>query len=117
GIVLAAWAATRSFGPSLMPRATAHQALVSGAAAATGFAVGNATYGVVCDPLTFDEQLPVLGATAALGLASRAALPPDADLPRATLRTIGEGLAAGSVSCAAVHLVRRSRRPAVTAGV
>ena len=34
GLVLGAWAATRSFGPSLMPRATAHQAMVSGAAAA-----------------------------------------------------------------------------------
>jgi uncharacterized membrane protein len=33
------------------------------------------------------------------------------------LRTIGEGLAAGSISCSAVHVVRRSRRPVVTAGV
>jgi uncharacterized membrane protein len=117
GLVLAAWAATRSFGPSLMPRATAHQAMVSGAAAATGFAVGNATYGVIGGELTFDEELPAFAAAAAAGLAARAALKPDADLPQATLRTIGEGLAAGAVSCASVNLVRRSRRPVLSAGV
>jgi len=117
GIVLAAWAATRSFGPSLMPRATAHQAMVSGAAAASGFAVGNATYGIVADSLTFDEELPAFAATAAVGVAVRAALHADADLPQATLRTIGESLAVGSVACGAVHLVRRSRQPVVTAGV
>ena len=81
GLVLGAWAATRSFGPSLMPRATAHQAMVSGAAAATGFAVGNATYGIIGEQLTFDEELPAFAAAAAVGLVTRAALPPDAELP------------------------------------
>jgi uncharacterized membrane protein len=115
GLVLGAWAATRSFGPSLMPRATAHQAMVSGAAAATGFAVGNATYGIVGNELAFDEELPAFAAAATVGLVTRAALRPDADLPQAMLRTIGEGLAAGAISCGAVHVVRRSRRPVVTA--
>ncbi len=74
GIVLGAWAATRSFGPSLMPRATAHQAMVSGAAAATGFAVGNATYGIIGEQLTFDEELPAFAAAAVAGLVTRTAL-------------------------------------------
>lgn len=115
GLVLGSWAIARSFGPSLMPRATAHQALVSGASAATGFAVGNATYGIVGRELELDEQLPAFAVTAAVGLATRAALPSDSELPQATLRTIGEGLAAGSIACLAVSLVRRSSRPGVTA--
>jgi uncharacterized membrane protein len=117
GVVLGAWAATRSFGPSLMPRATAHQAMVSGAAAASGFAVGNATYGIIGEQLTFDEELPAFAAAAVIGLVARGLIPSDADLPNATLRTIGESLAAGSISCAAVHLVRGSRRPVVTSAV
>lgn len=117
GLVLGAWAATRSFGPSLMPRATAHQAMVSGAAAATGFAVGNATYGIIGEQLTFDEELPAFAAAAMVGLVARGVIPSDADLPQATLRTIGEALAAGSVACSAVHLVRSSRRPVATAAV
>jgi len=115
GLVLGAWAATRSFGPSLMPRATAHQAMVSGAAAAGGFAVGNATYGIIGEQLTFEEELPAFAAAAVVGLVVRGVIPTDAELPDATLRTIGESLAAGSISCAAVHLVRGSRRPVVTA--
>jgi uncharacterized membrane protein len=117
GLVLAAWAATRSFGPSLMPRATAHQAMVSGAAAATGFAVGNASYGVIGTDFTLREQLPVFAGTAALGIGARAVLPADGELPLATVRSVAEGVAAGSVACAAVNLVRQSRRPGVTAGV
>ena len=73
GLVLGAWAATRSFGPSLMPRATAHQAMVSGAAAATGFAVGNATYGIIGQDLPFDEELPAFAAATVVGLAARTA--------------------------------------------
>jgi uncharacterized membrane protein len=117
GVVLGGWAIARSFGPSLMPRATAHQALVSGASAATGFAVGNATWGIVGGDLPLDEQLALFATTATMGLAARSRIAPDADLPQATLRTIADALAAGSIASASVGLVRRSRRPGVTAGV
>jgi uncharacterized membrane protein len=117
GVVLGAWAIARSFGPSLMPRATAHQALVSGASAAAGFAVGNATYGIVGDDLPLDEQLALFTSAAACGLVARGALRPDADLPQATLRGIAGALAAGSIASASVGLVRRSQRPGVTAAV
>ena len=46
GVILAGALATRTFQPSLMPRATAHQALVSGASGAIGFGIGNAAYGL-----------------------------------------------------------------------
>lgn len=119
GIVLGAWAATRSFGPSLMPRATAHQAMVSGASAAFGFAVGNATYGIVGSDLDVDGQVGAFALTGAAGIGSRIVLPPrdEEHLARATARAMGEGLAAGSTACAAVALVRRSRRPLRTAAL
>ncbi len=118
GIVLGAWATAESFGPSLMPRATLHQALVSGASAATGFAVANATYGIVGRDVELRHQPVAFAATFAVGLAARQALQGGRDdLPRATLREVGTGLASGSAACAAVALVRRSRRPGVTAGL
>jgi uncharacterized membrane protein len=119
GVVLGAWAATRSFGPSLMPRATAHQAMVSGASAAVGFAVGNATYGIVGSGLDVDRQVTAFALTGATGIGTRIILPPrnDEDLVRATARAMGEGLAAGSTACAAVALVRRSQRPVRTAAL
>jgi uncharacterized membrane protein len=119
GVVLGAWAATRSFGPSLMPRATAHQAMVSGASAAVGFAVGNATYGIVGSGLDVDRQVTAFALTGATGIGTRIILPPrnDEDMVRATARAMGEGLAAGSTACAAVALVRRSQRPVRTAAL
>lgn len=117
GLVLGAWTATRSFGPSLMPRGTAHQAVVSGAAAATGFAVGNATYGVVGRDLDVHQQLPAFALSAVTGAAIHVALAPSPDerLWRGTLRACGDALAGGSVACAAVNLVRRSQRPGIAA--
>ncbi len=119
GLALGAWTATRSFGPSLMPRATAHQAMVSGASAAVGFAVGNATYGIVGSGLEVDQQVTAFAVTGALGIGTRIAVPPheDEEVTRAAVRAMGEGLAAGSTACAAVALVRRSQRPARTAAV
>ncbi len=111
GLVLGAWAATRSFGPSLMPRRTLHQALVTGASAASGFAVGNATYGIVGGDLDADRQLLAFAGAAALGGATCATLHDDDELPMAALRAMGQGLAAGSLACMAVSGLRRSRNP------
>lgn len=117
GLALGAWLAGRSFGPSLMPRATTHQALVTGASAATGFAVGNATYGIIGGDLPLDQQLPAFATAAGLGLAGKLALAPGPDEPleRATLRVMSEGLLAGAGACLVVGLLRRSRHRRATA--
>jgi uncharacterized membrane protein len=117
GAALGAWLAARSFGPSLMPRGTTHQALVSGASAATGFAVGNATYGIIGGGLPLRHQLPAFATAAGVGLAGKLALAPrpDEDLERATLRAVSEGLLAGSSACLAVGILRRSRHRRATA--
>ncbi len=111
GLVLGAWAATRSFGPSLMPRGTIHQALITGASAASGFAVGNATYGIVGGDLDIDGQLLAFGGATVAGGAAYLSLPDDAPLPTAALRAMGQGLAAGSLASLTVNALRRSRRP------
>jgi uncharacterized membrane protein len=113
GIVLGAAMATRSFGPSLMPRKTGNQALVSGASAAAGFAIGNATYGVVGSTFAPEDQAAVFAATGAAGLLGSLLVREQAgeELDRAVLRSIGQSLAAGSAACGGVALVRGARDP------
>ncbi len=113
GIVLGAAFATRSFGPSLMPRKTGNQALVSGATAAAGFALGNAVYGIAGDPFPLHDQPYVFASTAAAGLGVSMAYQekPDEQLDRAALRAAGQSLFAGSVACGLVSGIRLSPRP------
>ncbi|WP_208028850.1 alpha/beta-hydrolase family protein [Rhabdothermincola sediminis] len=119
GVVLGAWVAAESFGPSLMPRTTLDQALVSGASAATGFAVGNATYGLIGREVEVRDQPLAFGAALAAALTAKLVLADAAarSLPAATLRAMAGGLAGGSAACGAVALVRNAERPGVTAGV
>ncbi len=123
GVVLGAAFATRSFGPSLMPRKTANQALVSGATAAGGFALGNAVYGIVGGPFDLHDQPYVFGTTALAGLGVSLAYRerPGEGLDRSAIRAMGQSLLAGSVACGVVSLVRRAPHPAraglVAAGV
>lgn len=121
GVVLGAAATVESFWPSLMPRSTVHQAMVSGASAATGFAAGSASYGWG-KTLAGREGLPRIAAFGANATAAGlvVALLPDhegARLWRPTARAAAGGVLAGSVSSAAVEWVRTSRRPLVAGGI
>lgn len=117
GAVLAAVAATRSFAPSLMPRRTSHQALVSGVSAALGFALGGATYGVAARTRSTSGDLAVLAGLGGVGTALSRALPPVDGEPmwRPTLRSTGDLLTAGSAAAATGVAVRGSRERFVAA--
>ncbi len=65
GGALAAAAAARSFAPSLQPRKTPHQAIVTGASASLGFALGNASYGLLARTGTTVGDLGVAAAAGA----------------------------------------------------
>ena len=115
GVLLGAAATVESFWPSLMPRSTVHQAAVSGASAATGFAAGSAAYGWG-KTLARQEGLPrvaALGANAAVAAGVLAAVRdhPGAHLWRPTARAGAEAVLAGSIAATAVELVRTSPRP------
>lgn len=118
GVVLGAAMATRSFGPSLMPRKTGNQALVSGASAAAGFAIANATYGVVAGNYPLEDQPVVFATAGAAGLITSLLVreQPGEDLDRAVLRVLGQSLAAGSAAGGAVAMVRNAKDP-VRAGL
>src|SRR3954452_19664660 len=75
GMMLGSALATRTFRPSLMPRATAHQALVSGASGAIGYGVANAVYGLTAHTGSTVGNLTFTTMTAASGFAISRVLP------------------------------------------
>ena len=112
GVVLGGIAAARSFSPSLMPRRTGHQALVSGIAAALGFSVGGAVYGATTR--LADSELGDLGVAAGLtaggvGLSRALAVRPHEPAWRSVLRSVGDLTAAGGIATGAVVAARGSR--------
>ena len=115
GALLGAAATVESFWPSLMPRSTIHQALVSGASAATGFGVGSAAYGW---GMRFAGREGVPRLVAYLGRAGLAGGVvyglrdrPGAPLWRPLVRMGGEAALVGSLTAASVEFVRTSNRP------
>lgn len=111
GALLATAAATRSFAPSLLPRRTSHQALVSGIASAAGFAVGNATYGAVARTGSTVGDLAALGVVAAAGGAARQASRRGSTAPLrwSVVHAAGDAALVGSLAAAAAVAVRGSR--------
>jgi uncharacterized membrane protein len=112
GLVLGGALATRTFQPSLMPRATAHQALVSGASGAIGFGVGNAVYGLTTRTGSIAGDLALVGATTAGGFAlSRLPERPAEGNVVPLVRTVGSALAAGGAAASVGIAVRGIRPP------
>lgn len=111
GAVLGGLLATRSFAPSLMPRRTQHQALVSGVAAAAGFGLGGAVYGTAARTGSTRGDLAVLGGLGAVGFGVSRGLAERHHEPlwRSSVRAVGEALAAGSAAAAGGVVVRGSR--------
>jgi uncharacterized membrane protein len=113
GALLGGAAVARSFQPSLVPRSTAHQAFISGAAGAGGFALGNATFGWIARSGDARSDVARLaGASAAAGLTRALARQRSTEhLPRAATRSLADGLLAGTAAASVVVAVRNTRRP------
>lgn len=100
GMVLGVALTARSFRPSLMPRATPHQALVSGASGAIGFGIANAVYGTVARTGHTTLDLALLGAAGGAGFAVSRVLPEQLHEAhwRPVARTAGAAVAAGATA-------------------
>ena len=112
GVVLGGIAAAQSFSPSLMPRRTGHQALVSGVAAALGFTVGGATYGLVTRTGSEAADLGLSAGLVVGGAGVSRLLPRQPHEPtwRSVARSVADLTAAGGVATGAVVAARGSRR-------
>ena len=112
GAALGVALAGRSFRPSLMPRATAHQAIVAGASGAIGFGIGGGAYGAVARTGSAPLDLGLLALTGASGFSLSRFIPEPADDHetedqwRPIARTAGSAVAAGSAAAALGVLVR-----------
>lgn len=108
GLVLAGALAGRSFQPSLMPRATAHQAIVAGASGSIGFGLASASYGLVARTGSPVADAALLSAAAVGGFAASRLLKESDDEARwhQFARTAGSALAAGSTAAALGVVVR-----------
>lgn len=97
GLVLGAALAGRSFRPSLMPRSTANQALVTGAAASLGFGVAEIAYTLGACTGTSAGDAGVLAAAVAGGMVVSRRLAETDDEPhwRPIVRTGASCVAAG----------------------
>lgn len=113
GLVLGGALATRTFRPSLMPRATAHQALVSGASGAIGFGVANAVYGLTAHTGSTAGDLTFAAMTSAGGFAMSRVIPEiDSEAQwRPVARTVASALAAGGLAASLGVAVRGLRAP------
>jgi len=111
GATLAGYAGVESFKPSLMPRATTHQALLTGACGTAGWAIGSSAYLIGARTANAGVDTAVLSSIAAAGLSTRYLIPWSADEPgwRAPVRNAAELVGAGAASAATVTAVRRSK--------
>jgi uncharacterized membrane protein len=100
GMVLGVALMGRSFRPSLMPRKTAHQAMVSGASGAIGFGVANAVYGLVARTGHTGVDVALLGAAGGAGFAVSRLLSEQEDEAhwRPVVRSTGSAVAAGATA-------------------
>lgn len=108
GLVLAGALAGRSFQPSLMPRATAHQALVAGASGSIGFGLASASYGLIARTGSPVADAALLSGAAVGGFAASRLLKESEHEARwhQFARTAGSALAAGSTAAALGVVVR-----------
>lgn len=111
GAALAGYAGVESFKPSLMPRATMHQALLTGASGTAGWAIGSSAYFIGARTGNPGVDTAILSSIAAAGLSARYLIPWSADEPgwRAPVRSAAQIVGAGAASAATVTAVRRSR--------
>jgi uncharacterized membrane protein len=111
GLVLAGALAGRSFQPSLMPRATAHQAIVAGASGAIGFGLASASYGLVARTGSPILDASLLSATAVGGFAASRLIRESEHEARwhQCARTASSALAAGSTAASLGVVVRGVR--------
>ncbi|MCU0271018.1 MAG: alpha/beta hydrolase [Acidimicrobiales bacterium] len=119
GLALGAFSATKSFSPSLLPRTTSQQAIVSGVAAALGFAVGDTAYWAAARTGSAPGDVAALGGLAVVGLAARRALPPIDGEPvwRSLGRATAQFAAGGGLAAASVVAARGSPRRALATGI
>lgn len=119
GAALAAAGAARSFAPSLQPRKTPHQAIVTGMSASLGFALGNASYGFLARSGSTLGDLAVAGVAGGAALAASKTVDGHDHDPAwaGVARSVAELLAAGSLATAGVVVMRDSPRRAVLVGL
>ena len=112
GAALAGTWIVQSFRPSLMPRSTPHQALLSGAAGATGWAIGSSLYAASARTGSGGVDTAILAGVAAVGIGASRLMPWSADEPRALapLRSIAYLVGSGAASAATVSAVRGSKQ-------
>lgn len=110
GAALAGFAAVDSFSPSLMPRATADQALLSGLSGTTGWAMGSAAYAIGARTNNAGADTAILATAAAAGLAVRHLVPWHQQEAkwRPPVRSVAQIAGAGAASAALVTAVRNS---------
>lgn len=110
GGALAGFAAIDSFSPSLMPRSTAHQALLAGLSGTAGWATGSAAYAAGARTGNAVTDTAILAGVAAAGLSTRYLIPWSEQEPkwRAPVRSFGQVVGAGAASAAMVSAVRNS---------
>jgi uncharacterized membrane protein len=110
-----AMAALESFGPSLMPRSSVHQGVVTGLSMLGARAAGRLNQRIMDKVVPIESSLSRrLGVRAAVGVAATAVsmLPerPDESTPRATLRSVGWWMRAAAVGGAVFDLGEYLRR-------
>jgi uncharacterized membrane protein len=110
-----AYAALESFGPSLMPRSSVHQGVVTGLAMLGARAAGRLNQRLMDKVVPIEASLTRrLGVRAAVGAAATAVsmLPerPNESTPRATLRSVGWWIRAAAVGGAVFDLGEHLRR-------
>jgi uncharacterized membrane protein len=112
GAALAGTRIVQSFRPSLMPRSTPHQALLSGAAGTTGWAIGSSLYAASARTGSGGIDTAILAGVAVLGIGTKYLIPWSADEPRALdpIRSIAYLVGSGAASAAAVSAVRGSKQ-------
>ena len=110
GAALAGYSGVESFKPSLMPRATMHQALLTGASGTVGWAVGSTTYLIAARTGNAGADTAILSSVAAAGIAARYLIPWSETEPkwRAPVRNVAQVIGAGAASAATITAVQNS---------
>ena len=95
-----------------MPRSTPHQALLSGAAGASGWAIGSSVYAASVRTGRNGIDTAILAGAAAAGIGVTYAIPWSADEPRAfaPIRSIAYLVGSGAASAAVVTAVKGSKQ-------
>lgn len=110
GAALAGFAVVESFSPSLMPRATGHQALLAGLSGTTGWATGSIAYALGARTTNAGADTAILASAAAAGIATRYLIPwhEHEAAWRPPVRSLAQIAGAGAASAATITAVRNS---------